>query len=126
MMKVVVRYIDGGVTKESHKLYNKFLEYLHKNYPLKKDIEIIFLGHRKGHMSTGSDTDKNLIKVLVKNRLNRDILRTLAHEWIHEYQKQVSKTKGKLKREDESNMLAGRILKKFEEKYPKTKPQIYD
>lgn len=125
-MKVVVRYIDGGVKKEGHDLYNKFIEYLHKEYPLKDDIEIIFLSHRKGHMSTGSDTEKHLIKILAKDRLNRDILRTLAHEWIHEYQKQVSKTKGKLKREDEANMIAGRILKKFEEKYPKTKPKIYD
>ena len=125
-MKVVVRHIDGEIKKESHNLFNKFVEYLHKEYPLEKDIEIQFLAHKKGHMSTGSDTDKHLIKILTKNRLNRDILRTLAHEWIHEYQKQISKTKGELKREDEANMIAGRLLKSFEKKYPKTKPQIYE
>lgn len=124
-MKIVVRYIDGAIRKEEHSLYNKFLKFLQKNYPLKKDIEIQFLGHRVGEMSTGSDTSKHLLKILSKDRLNRDILRTTAHEWIHEYQKQVSKTKGKFKKEDEANALAGRLLNDFEKKNPKIKPEIY-
>lgn len=126
MMKIVVRYIDGGVKKKEHPLYNKFIKYLQKKYPLKKDIEIQFLGQRKGQMSTGSDTETHLLKILIKDRLNRDILRTLAHEWIHEYQKQITKKKGELKREDEANAIAGRLLKSFEKSNPQIKPEIYN
>ena len=30
----------------------------------------------------------DVIKILTNKRLNRDIIRTLAHEWVHEYQYQ--------------------------------------
>ena len=42
-------------------------------------------------MSTGSHHPKNGIKVLTDGRLNRDIMRTLAHEWVHAYQRNVLK-----------------------------------
>ena len=69
-------------------------------------------------MTTGSGTNKNKLKILVKGRLNRDVLRTLAHEWSHEHQRTILKRKkGKDiggKNEDEASAQASQEMKKFE------------
>jgi hypothetical protein len=62
--------------------------------------------------------------------MNRDILRTLAHEWVHEYQMDVQKKDmgpdigGE--NEDEANAFAGQMMKKFEKKYPHEEDKMYD
>jgi Fe-Mn family superoxide dismutase len=80
-------------------------------------------------MTTGSRTDNHRLKILVKDRLNRDILRTLAHEWAHEYQRRVLKRKKGPniggKNEDEANAIAGEIMKKFEKSNKSSIPRIY-
>ena len=87
-MKVTVFHIKSEVPKKYYKFYDKFIKFLQKNYPLKKDTNILFLHDRVGKMSTGADTDDHVLKVLTTNRLNRDILRTLAHELQHVKQDQ--------------------------------------
>jgi len=103
---------------EQKKLIKKFIDFLDKEYPLKNDLKIDFLEKRTGTMTTGSRTNNSRLKILVKDRLNRDILKTIAHEWIHEYQRTVLKRdKGPKiggKNEDEANSLAGSLIKKFE------------
>jgi len=103
---------------EQKKLIKKFIDFLDKEYPLKNDLKIDFLEKRTGTMTTGSRTNNNRLKILVKDRLNRDILKTIAHEWIHEYQRTVLKrNKGPKiggQNEDEANSLAGSLIKKFE------------
>jgi len=84
-MKVSIKYENPDLKKHQD-FVQKFIRLLQKEYPLKDDIKIEFLHDRKGQMSTGSRRDDHLIKVLAKDRLNRDIMRTLAHEWVHEYQ----------------------------------------
>ncbi len=80
-------------------------------------------------MSTGSRTDKSTLKVLVKDRLNRDILRTLSHEWQHEYQRTVlNRKKGKDiggKNEDDANAASGKDVKNFEKNNKKLEDIIY-
>jgi len=81
-------------------------------------------------MSTGSRRGDHLIKVLAKGRLNRDIMRTLAHEWVHEYQMTILGRKhgpniGGVN-EDEANAFAGQIVKKFEKKHPDLEELMYE
>lgn len=80
-------------------------------------------------MTTGSRTNTHKLKILVKDRINRDILRTLSHEWYHEYQRTILKRqKGKNiggKNEDEANAISGEDVKKFEKSNKKLEKFVY-
>ena len=128
-MEVNIEYNGIEPTKEDKKLINDFISQLKKNYPLEDDIDISFQNKRTGTMTTGSRTDKNKLKILVKDRLNRDVMRTLAHEWSHEHQRTILKRKkGKDiggKNEDESSSQAAQKIKKFEKNNKKMEKSIY-
>jgi hypothetical protein len=70
------------------------------------------------------------LKVLSKNRLNRDICRTLAHEWVHEYQLGVLNRKHGPdiggRNENEANSGAGILIKKFEKNHPHKEEKMYE
>jgi hypothetical protein len=129
-MKVTVKHIKSGMDKGKQEFMNNFIEFLQKEIPLKNDITIEFLGERKGGMSTGSRKDEKLLKVLSKNRLNRDICRTLAHEWIHEYQISVlDRDHGADiggQNENEANSGAGILIKRFEKEFPNKEEKMYE
>jgi phage gpG-like protein len=64
------------------------------------------------------------IKIRTKDRHPIDIMRTLAHELTHFKQKQ-NHASGKQAMEDNANAMAGRIMRKYDQKYGnvfKTKP----
>lgn len=129
-MNVKVKHIECDMSDKDIELSNEFIKYLQKHFPLKNDVSIVFTGERIGEMSTGSRNSKSVIKVFTKKRINRDILRTLAHEWIHEWQ---MTTKGKKPTgdiggpiEDEANAKAGSILKMFEKDHPIKEPLMYE
>jgi hypothetical protein len=128
-MKVTVIHKDSDVHVKDHSFYNDFIKFLHKEYPLKKDIKILFLKERIGKMTTGSRNSKNEIRILTKKRLNRDILRTLVHEWVHEYQRTtLGRGKGKDiggKNENEANAISGALIKKFEKRHPDKEELMY-
>lgn len=128
-MKVTIVHTNSGINKEEYPMYDTFIKYLQKTYPLKNDITINFLGERKGGMTTGSRKTHSL-KILSKNRMNRDIMRTLAHEWVHEYQMEVQhKTPGPDiggKIENEANSESGKMMKKFEKHFPKYEDKVYE
>lgn len=128
-MKVSFQYENKDFKKYSN-FVNKFIKLLQKEFPLKNDVKIFFLNDKKGEMSTGSRMPNNIIKVLVANRLNRDIMRTLAHEWVHEYQMDVQKRKQGPniggKNEDEANAFAGRLIKMFEKDNPNLEEMMYE
>ena len=88
-MEVHIRYDGVDPNKEQESLINKFIDNLKKSHPLKDDVTLIFQNKRTGAMTTGVRTDKGVLRILVKDRLNRDILKTVSHEWIHEYQKTI-------------------------------------
>lgn len=129
-MKVKFSYTDSKFKDEDKDFVKKFVSLLQEKYPLKTDVFIKFMGNRTGQMSTGSRTDGSVLKVLSQGRLNRDIMRTLAHEWVHEYQRKVQKRKQGPdiggKNEDEANAFAGRLVKMFEKKYPKLEKKMYE
>jgi Fe-Mn family superoxide dismutase len=128
-MKLSIKYENPDLKKHKD-LVNEFIKLLQQEYPLKKDLKILFVDGRKGYMSTGSRRGDNLIKVLAKGRLNRDIMRTLAHEWVHEYQMTIlSREPGPNiggKNEDEANAFAGRLVKQFEERHPDLEQLMYE
>jgi hypothetical protein len=128
-MDISVIHSKSGIDKSEHKLFNKFIEFLQKNYPLEKNIKVNFLGNRIKDMTTGERTDEHELFILSAGRLNRDIIRTLAHEWIHEYQHAIKhKKKGKNiggHLENEANALSGELVKKFERYHPDFTDLIY-
>ena len=129
-MKIKITYKENSVEKRKHKYIQDFIKFLFENYPLKKNLEIIFLSKRVGNMTTGSRSQKNEIKVLSKGRMMRDILRTLAHEWVHEYQIDIMGRKigpdiGGIN-EDEANSIAGKLLKIFEKNHPEKEYMMYE
>ena len=128
-MKVIIKHIDSDVPKENYEFFNDFLKYLQRKYPLKHDVTIKFVGERVGDMTTGQRNPKNELMILSKGRMNRDILRTLAHEWVHEYQRTILKRhKGPDiggKNEDEANSESGLIIKKYEKSHPKDVKKMY-
>jgi Fe-Mn family superoxide dismutase len=128
-MKVTVKYIQSDLSTEDKSLFDSFIKYLNKKVPLKNDLTIEFLGERYGEMTTGSRMDEK-IKVLTKNRMNRDILRTLAHEWVHEYQKTILKRESGPNiggiNEDEANAIAGQLIKMFEKDVPNKESMMYE
>ena len=129
-MQVKVEYKDSCVDKTKHKYIHEFIKFLNKNYPIRQDIKIIFLSKRLGNMTTGSRNNKGEIKVLGKKRMVRDILRTLAHEWIHEYQLGVlGRSKGPDIggiNEDEANSISAKLLKIFEKLHPEKEYMMYE
>jgi len=128
-MKVLIKHTDSGIPKERYKFIEDFINYLQKTYPLKEEVKIHFLGNRLGDMTTGSRKE-GYLKILSKNRMNRDILRTLGHEWVHEYQMKVlNRDMGPNigdKNEDEANSESGKIVKKFEKDNPDSEPMMYE
>lgn len=129
-MKVIVTYKKDSVHDKDHTFYHQFIEFLQDEYPLKQNIKINFVNNRVGKMTTGNRTDKHVINVLTKNRMNRDILRTLSHEWVHEYQRVNLKMKKGPdiggKSEDMANSVAGVLIKKFEKKFPNLEERMYN
>ena len=129
-MKATVHHQDKERLSKHKDVCDTFIKFLYSEYPLKHDIKIFFLKNRIGHMTTGARDENHTIKVLVKDRINRDILRTLAHEWIHEYQRGVlNRERGQDIggiNEDEANALSGSLIKKFEKKFPNFEEMMYE
>ena len=129
-MKVRITFNDTKFKDEDKGFIKKFIDLLQKKYPLKDKVTVKFLGKQIGAMSTGSRTNDSELKILAKDRLNRDIMRTLAHEWVHEYQMSVQgREHGPNiggKNEDEANAFAGRLVKMFEKEHPDLENKMYE
>lgn len=130
-MKVSLNYINGcDLSNKDKSLMKKFIVFLNKKYPLNNDVKITFTGKRFGGMSSGSRTNDSELKILTNGRLNRDVIRTLAHEWVHEYQINVlNREHGPNiggKNEDEANAEAGSLIKKFEKNFPEKEEMMYE
>ena len=130
-MKVTVSHIKSGIPKKYYSFYNKFIKFLQKKYPLNKDIKILFMGERTGKMTTGSyKKSKHIIKVLIKNRLLADMLRTLSHEWGHAFDNEHIDFEDRRevggKSENFANAISGAITKHFIKKNPQVEDIIFE
>lgn len=129
-MEVEIIHKNSNIQKSKFKIFNEFIKFLQKKYPLKKSITIIFTGERFGKMTTGSRRSTGEILILTKKRITRDIFRTLAHEWVHEYQMTIlNREKGPDiggQNEDEANALSGQLIKMFEKENPHFEENMYE
>lgn len=129
-MKIGVSYIGINVGEEKSNVINEFIKFLQRKFPLEEGFKIVFLGERIGKMTTGSRTDKNVLKILAKNRMLIDVLRTLAHEWVHEYQHQILNWERGPdiggKNENHANIEAGILMKKFQKEYSDFMEVLYE
>jgi hypothetical protein len=129
-MKLCIRYKKSTIKKFQIDIIKNFILELQKKIPLVGHLEIEFLDKRNGNMTTGSYTNKkNLIKVLFKERMLADVLRTLSHEWAHcyDHQKKHIKDRNPIggKSEDYANETSGEITKRFIKKHPKLQNKIF-
>lgn len=93
-MKICFKIDKNTISKKEIELVKKFCSLLMKKMKLSKDLTIEFLSERYGEMTTGSFVpNKNKIKILSKDRMFPDILRTLSHEWGHAYDHEKIKIK---------------------------------
>ena len=63
------------------------------------------------------DEKNSKIKVRIKDRHPIDIMRTIAHELTHFKQKISHEKADSGKKEDEANAIAGRVMRKYDEKH---------
>lgn len=126
-MKVKIVNKNSGLSQDKMDVLQTFIIYCQETSPLKKDVTITFLGERIGKMTTGSEIS-GTIKVLAKNRMVRDILKTIAHEWVHEFARQRNiKLQGynTMSQEDYANAESGLMATNFEKKYPELSAILY-
>ena len=99
--------------------------------PLSEEIHILFLDKRRGKMTTGSYKHQtHRIKVLIKNRILADMLRTLSHEWGHAFDREHIKFKDRREVGGESenfaNAISGAVTKHFIKKHPQLEDEIFE
>ena len=129
-MKLCIKHKKGLIKKFQLDIIKDFILELQSKIPLKGEVEIELLDKRKGKMTTGSFINKkHLIKVLFKERMLADVLRTLSHEWAHCYDHQKLNIKDRKevggKAEDYANETSGEITKGFIRKHPKLQNKIF-
>lgn len=130
-MKLCIKYKKGLVKKYELDVIKQFIVLLQKENPLDLKVTIEFIANRKGKMTTGSSLEKDyIIKVLFKDRMLADILRTLSHEWAHLYDRQKLKIKDRRdvggESEDYANKVSGKLTKKFIRNNPKLHKKIFN
>jgi hypothetical protein len=130
-MKVCLKGAKKFYSELEINVIKEFIQFINTDIPLNKDVRIDFLDKKTGKMTTGSRMGHK-IKVLAKERMLIDVLRTLVHEWVHEFQHQKMGLKDDTKiqdiggpEENMANVLAGIIMKKFQKEYPEFKKVIY-
>jgi hypothetical protein len=130
-MKVCLKYPKNTLTSKELKVLGKFIQLLQKIMPLSNKIKIVFLDERVGKMTTGSyKKSKHIIKVLIKNRLLADLLRTLSHEWGHAFDNEHINFEDRREVGGESenfaNAISGAVTKHFIKKNPQVEDIIFE
>ncbi len=92
-----------------------FIKFAAKELGLRTLPEINFVGSSEDKKRAFGHNIGNSITVRITERHPIDIMRTIAHELIHCKQ---NITKTRIGDEDHANALAGRIMRKFDVKYP--------
>ena len=128
-MQVCLKFNRKNLTDSKINVIRKFVLFLNKEFPLKKDVVILFTDKTEEGMTTGSNK-LGRIRVLCKGRMLIDVLRTLAHEWVHEHQHQYERKRTKQDiggpDEDEANSEAGKLLKIFAKHNPNKEKTMYE
>jgi len=98
-------------------LFSKFVD---ENLSIPHTYKITFTYNHDETLKTHAyyRPDDNSIKIYVKNRCIADVLRSIAHELVHHKQNVENKLSKPVKDiggriENEANLLAGQLVKKF-------------
>jgi hypothetical protein len=125
-------HVNSNILKNDFNIIVKFTKFLNKEISLTDDIRIDLVDKKAKDMTTGVRESHHHIKVLCKDRMLIDILRTIAHEWVHEYQHQKMGVKDNDKKksiggwgENMSNALSGILIKKFNKYHKELEDKIY-
>lgn len=125
-------HVNSNISKDDFNIIVKFTKFLNKEVSLIDDIRIDLVDKKTKDMTTGVRESHHHIKVLCKDRMLIDILRTIAHEWIHEFQHQKMgvKDNDKMKSiggwgENMSNTLSGILIKKFNKAHKELEKELY-
>jgi hypothetical protein len=123
---------NSNISKEDLDIIVKFTKFLNKEVSLNDDIRIELVDKKTKDMTTGVRETHHHIKVLCKDRMLIDILRTLAHEWVHEFQHQKMGVKDTDKMqsiggwgENMANALSGILIKKFNKYHKELEDKIF-
>ena len=128
-MEVCLKFRKKKIDDNKLELIKNFILFLQGEFPLKKDVIVIFTNESEGNMTTGLNKEGTL-KVLFDGRMLIDVLRTLAHEWVHEHQFQYKRSKGKQDiggpDENEANAESGKLMKLFAKQNPEKENSLYE
>ena len=130
-MKVCLKYPKKTLTNKELKVLGEFITLLQKIMPLSGEINISLLNERIGKMTTGSyKNSEHRIKVLIKNRLLADMLRTLSHEWGHAFDREHINFKDRRdvggESENFANAISGAVTKHFIKKNPELEKVVFE
>jgi hypothetical protein len=97
-----------------------FIKFINKKLTLNGNVLIDLQDKKDFDMTTGVREAHHHIKVLCKNRMLIDVLRTIAHEWVHEYQHEYMKITDNSRTkevggwsENHANAMAGILVKRY-------------
>ncbi len=98
----------------------EFIQFAKKELKLPSLPQIKFVGTSENRYDAFGHSIGKLIVCRIVDRHPIDIMRTLAHELIH-YKQNVLNMKLSLnKKEDQANLMAGRIMQKYDITHPRT------
>jgi hypothetical protein len=95
-----------------------FVSFATKHLKLKGQPHIRFVGSEEDEKQAFGHSKGKEVVVRVTNRHPIDVMRTLAHELTHF--RQGNNKASEEQREDGANAIAGRIMRDYDTKYPKT------
>lgn len=96
---------------------NSFIGFAVKELKIKKP-KVNLVGASENQHKTFGHFDGSEITVRMTERHPIDVMRTIAHELVHVKQYASGTRNFGQKEEDEANAIAGRIMRKFDGKYP--------
>jgi hypothetical protein len=99
-----------------NKLLKHFIEFACKEMGITRLPDVVFTGHQSDNKRTFGYTKPNgTIHVRTTGRHPADVMRTICHELYHYKLNNNSSSQGE---EDKANVIAGRIMKKYNTLYP--------
>jgi len=96
----------------------KFIQFAGQELKLPTLPQIKLVGSQENQYDAFGHSQGNLIVVRVTERHPIDIMRTLAHELLHYKQNILGIRSPENTKEDQANVVAGRIMRKFDVKFP--------
>jgi hypothetical protein len=96
----------------------QFIEFAGKELKLPQLPRIKLTGSQENRYDAFGHSKGSIIVVRITDRHPIDVMRTIAHEMLHYKQNVLGLRASENEREDQANVVAGRIMRKFDIAYP--------